>query len=82
MARPSDPLAEMLTYDFPLRPDLFIRLTLPINLTPGEAARFNRFVKALVMDDYYIDLIDAVVHDSACESGICNGECNGPVPGG
>lgn len=40
----------LITHDFPLRPDLLIRMTLPAELTGGDAGRVNDFVRALVMD--------------------------------
>jgi len=37
----------VMTYDVPLRPDLIVRLTLPIDLTAMDAKRLNSFVNAL-----------------------------------
>ena len=37
----------MVAYDMPLRPDLLIRLTLPIDLDENDAARIATFVKSL-----------------------------------
>jgi hypothetical protein len=36
-----------MTYDVPLRPDLIVRLTLPIDLTETDAKRLSSFVDAL-----------------------------------
>ena len=41
---------ELITHDFPLRPDLLIRMTLPVELTTEDAARLRDFVRALAMD--------------------------------
>lgn len=40
----------LLTYDFPLRPDLLIRIELPSNLTEAEAARLAAFLRSLVVE--------------------------------
>jgi hypothetical protein len=37
----------MVVYDFPLRPDLMVRLTLPVDLTEKEAARLVGFARTL-----------------------------------
>lgn len=37
----------VMTYDVPLRPDLIVRLTLPIDLTAMDAKRLNTFINAL-----------------------------------
>lgn len=37
----------MVAYDLPLRPDLLVRLTLPVDLTKGDAARIAAFVNSL-----------------------------------
>jgi hypothetical protein len=37
----------MLTHDFPLRRDLLVRFTLPLDITPDEADRFCEFVRLL-----------------------------------
>jgi hypothetical protein len=36
-----------MTYDFALRPDLIVRVTLPVDLTTEDADRFANFVKVL-----------------------------------
>jgi hypothetical protein len=64
----------LLTYDFPLRPDLLVRLTLPVGLTRHEASRVTRFVSALVMPGD--DVVEACVHHEDCD-GECAGGCNG-----
>lgn len=38
----------MVAYDIPLRPDLMIRITLPIDLTAEDADRVAGFVRTLV----------------------------------
>jgi hypothetical protein len=40
-------LGPMLVYNFPLRPDLVVRLSLPADLTGAEAERFAGFVRSL-----------------------------------
>jgi hypothetical protein len=40
-------MTRLLTQDFPLRPDLTIRLTLPIELTKEDADRLCAFVQSL-----------------------------------
>lgn len=37
----------MVAYDLPLRPDLLVRLTLPVDLNDDDAARISSFVKSL-----------------------------------
>lgn len=46
---PSTPDAgvRMVAYDMPLRPELLVRLTLPVDLTDSDAARISTFVKSL-----------------------------------
>jgi hypothetical protein len=39
--------SRVMTYDVPLREDLIVRLTLPIDLTTVDAARLSNFVNAL-----------------------------------
>jgi hypothetical protein len=41
----------VMTYDVPLRPDLIVRLTLPIDLTESDAKRLRSFVDALAFSD-------------------------------
>jgi hypothetical protein len=41
------PGTQLLTYDVPLRPDLIVRVTLPIDLTDADAERFCAFVRSL-----------------------------------
>jgi hypothetical protein len=41
------PGTRVMTYDVPLRPDLIVRLTLPIDLTEADAKRLRSFVDAL-----------------------------------
>ena len=43
--RPGGP--GMLTYDFPLRRDLVVRLTLPVDLTEDDAVWLGGYVRAL-----------------------------------
>jgi hypothetical protein len=63
----------LLTYDFPLRPDLIVRLTLPVGLTREEAQRISGFIFALVMPE---PVVEAVIHAAGCESATCGGECD------
>lgn len=37
----------LITYDVPLRPDLIVRVTLPVDLTVGDAERLAAFVRSL-----------------------------------
>lgn len=37
----------LMTYDVPLRPDLIVRVTLPLDLTADDAERFANFVRVL-----------------------------------
>lgn len=37
----------LLTYDVPLRPDLIVRITLPLDLTEADADRLTAFVRSL-----------------------------------
>jgi hypothetical protein len=37
----------LIAYDLPLRPDLIVRLTLPVGLTPEDADRLASFVRSL-----------------------------------
>lgn len=39
------------TYDVPLRPDLIIRMTLPVDLTEADADRLAAFFRGLVFSD-------------------------------
>lgn len=39
--------SRVMTYDVPLRPDLVVRLTLPIDLTAMDAKRLSNFINAL-----------------------------------
>lgn len=41
----------MLTHDFPLRPGLLVRCTLPVNLTRADADRIIGFVRTLAFAD-------------------------------
>lgn len=41
----------MLAHDFPLRPDLSIRVDLPVDLTVAEAERLSRMVHAIAFED-------------------------------
>lgn len=41
----------MVAYDFPLRPDVLVRLTLPMDLTVAEAARIGEMVNALAFPE-------------------------------
>ena len=43
-------IVQLITHDFPLRPDLLIRMTLPVELTGQDADRVKDFVCALAMD--------------------------------
>jgi hypothetical protein len=38
---------DLMTYDFPLRHDLTIRLTLPVELTEADAERLIAFIRSL-----------------------------------
>lgn len=40
----------LVAYDLPLRPDLLVRLNLPVDLTSSDAARIATFVKSLAFD--------------------------------
>lgn len=40
----------MMTHEFPLRPGMFARFTLPIGLTRADADRLVRFVNVLAFD--------------------------------
>ncbi len=37
----------MIAYDLPLRPDMIVRLTLPVDMTPADADRVANFVRSL-----------------------------------
>ena len=39
-----------ITYDLPLRPDLVVRLSLPLDLTAADAERVAGFVRSLVFE--------------------------------
>jgi len=41
----------MVVHDFPLRPDLVVRLTLPRHMTVADAERVTTFVYSLAFDD-------------------------------
>jgi hypothetical protein len=43
-------IVSLITHDFPLRPDLLIRMTVPVELTGDDARRVNDFVRALAME--------------------------------
>lgn len=47
LAPPMRPV--VIAHDFPLRPDLIVRLSLPVDLPTAEAARLNRIVGALAL---------------------------------
>jgi hypothetical protein len=51
IARDSD-IPPMVNYRLPLRPDLIIELTLPVDLTASDAARVASFVKSLSFDNF------------------------------
>jgi len=38
---------DLMTYDFPLRHDLTVRLTLPVELTEADAERLIAFIRSL-----------------------------------
>jgi hypothetical protein len=42
----------LMTYDFALRPDLIVRVTLPVDLTTEDADRFASFVRVLAWDPH------------------------------
>jgi hypothetical protein len=42
---------QLVAYDFPLRPNMLIRIILPARLTPVEAGRIANIVRALAMDE-------------------------------
>jgi hypothetical protein len=42
-----DASVRLMTYDFALRPDLIVRVTLPVDLTTEDADRFANFVRVL-----------------------------------
>lgn len=42
---------KMIEYPLQLRPDLRLTITLPGDLTPGEAARIGRFVESLAIEE-------------------------------
>jgi hypothetical protein len=44
---PSSSSVRLLTYDVPLRPDLIVRITLPVDLTQVDAERLTTFIKSL-----------------------------------
>ncbi len=46
-AAPADPGVRLMTYDVPLRPDLIVRVTLPLDLTQEDADRLASFVRVL-----------------------------------
>jgi hypothetical protein len=46
---PNDSTA-MITHDFPLRPNLTVRLVLPVGLTTTDAARLTTFINTLAFD--------------------------------
>jgi hypothetical protein len=46
---PNDSTA-MITHDFPLRPNLTVRLVLPVGLTTTDAARLATFINTLAFD--------------------------------
>ncbi|MFC8431636.1 hypothetical protein [Streptomyces sp. NPDC057253] len=49
----SDAVAQpaLVSYSLPLRPDLIVRIELPIDLTGADAARISAFVKSLAFDE-------------------------------
>jgi hypothetical protein len=42
-------MSALLTHDFPLRPDLIVRVTLPVDLTPADAERMCTFIASLAV---------------------------------
>jgi hypothetical protein len=40
----------LITHDVPLRPDLIVRLTLPVDLTAADAQRMCAFITALAFE--------------------------------
>ena len=40
-------MTSLITHDFPLRDDLLVRLTLPVDLTHDDAARMCGFIASL-----------------------------------
>jgi hypothetical protein len=46
-AAPVDPSVRLMTYDVPLRPNLIVRVTLPLDLTTDDADRLANFVRVL-----------------------------------
>jgi hypothetical protein len=44
----------VMTYDVPLRPDLVVRLTLPIDLTATDAKRLSNFINALAFSGTFV----------------------------
>lgn len=53
----------LVSYDLPLRPDLLVRLNLPVDLTPEDASRISAFVSSLAFSPA------PTVHASAKGSG-------------
>lgn len=51
-ARPPErgPRPQMLTYDLPLRPDLLVKISLPVDLTRRDAERVAVFVRSLAFE--------------------------------
>lgn len=47
---PAGDLIRLVTYDLPLRPDLIVRMNLPVELTPADAARIAAFVRSLAFE--------------------------------
>lgn len=41
----------LISYDLPLRPDLMVRLALPVDMTKLDAARLTAFIDSLAFDD-------------------------------
>ncbi|MFT4219134.1 MAG: hypothetical protein QM611_01250 [Microbacterium sp.] len=52
----------LVSYDLPLRPDLLVRLNLPVDLTPEDASRISAFVSSLAFSP--TQTVDASVKGS------------------
>jgi len=47
----TDETPSRITYDVPIRPDLVVRVTLPVDLTEADADRLSAFFRSLVFPE-------------------------------
>lgn len=71
--QPTDAGHRLVTHHLPLRPDLLVRIELPVHLTRTDAERIAAFVRSLAFDDGQAMVQDADSSDVATSSDDAHG---------